>query len=453
MHPDKKRAAVIALGCPKNRVDSEYILGSLAFHGYELTSFPSEADLLVLTTCAYIKSAVEESENAIRKLIRLKRVNPFQKVVVAGCLVQRYKKKFLVDRFPEIDHWVGLNDILKIPEIVDNLPTKEVENLSPPPRVISTLRHYAYLKIADGCDNHCSFCLLPKIRGPFRSRPIEEILEETHKLAELGVKELILVAQDTTLYGIDIYNRIALGKLIDELSRIKYIHWIRIMYAHPAHLSEDVIEQFGSNPKLCRYIDLPIQHISDEILSMMNRGYTRRDVERLLARLRTIPEMRIRTTVMTGFPGEREKDFNDLLEFIRYFQFDRLSGYIFSPEDGTRAKRMRCRIPSEIAQRRLNQIMQIQKQISRNKLSTLIGKEIPLIVDFPGIGRTEWDAPEIDGVVKIKRGRARAGSFINARILSASTYDLTAVHLKKKRPYLNTVSFPFFNILHFYFTL
>lgn len=422
------RAAVVALGCPKNRVDSEYLLGALAQSGYELTFFPGEANLVVLTTCAFIQPAVMESEKTIRRLIALKRKNPAMKLVVAGCLFQRYKTK-LSSRFPEVDYWVGLSDLLKIPQIVNNQPIPW-DFPAPLPRLLSTPTHYAYLKIADGCNNNCSYCLLPKIRGPYRSRPIEELLTEAEQLAQSGVKELILVAQDTTLYGTDIYQRPMLNRLIEKLSAIKKIRWIRLLYAHPKHLTPDVIEQFGFNPKLCRYIDLPIQHINDEILARMNRGYSRQKVEHLLTNLRAIPEMRIRTTIITGYPNETQDQFNELLNFIKQTQFDRLSGYTFFPEPGTKASRLKNRVKPSIARSRLHQILSTQRQISKNKLRQLIGKKVSVLVDFPGIGRTEWDAPEIDGVVKIKHGAPFPGEYINVRILNALTYDLIATPLK-----------------------
>lgn len=422
------RAAVVALGCPKNRVDSEYLLGVLAQSGYELTFFPEEANLVVLTTCAFIKPAVIESEKTIRRLIALKRKNPAMKLVIAGCLFQRYKKT-LPSRFPEVDHWVGLKDLLKIPQIVNNQPSP-FDFPAPLPRLLSTPTHYAYLKIADGCNNNCRYCLIPKIRGPYRSRPIEELLIEAERLAQSGVKELILVAQDTTLYGTDIYQRPLLNRLIEKLSAIKKIQWIRLMYTHPKHLTPAVIEQFGFNPKLCRYIDLPIQHINDKILARMNRGYSRKEVERLIERLRAIPEMRIRTTVITGFPGETQDQFNELLNFIKQTQFDRLSGYTFFPETGTQASRMKNQVKPQTARFRLRQILHTQGQISKNKLRQLIGKDISVLVDFPGIGRTEWDAPEIDGIVKIKNGATPLGEYLNVRILDASTHDLIASPLK-----------------------
>jgi len=417
----KKRAAVVALGCPKNRVDSEYLLGALARAGYEFTN-PADTkrrpNLIILTTCAFLKSAVAESERVIRKLVRIKRNNPETELIVAGCLVQRYGEK-LKELFPEVDRWLGLNEMTKIHRVVGGLS-------GAPARLISTPAHYAYLKIADGCDNRCSYCLIPAIRGWFRSRPIEEVVAEAEALGHLGVKELILIAQDTTLYGKDIYHSPALARLIDRLSAIKGLVWIRLLYTHPAHLTEDVLEQLGTNTRLCRYIDLPIQHIADRILERMNRHYRRRDVERLIERLRMIPEMRIRTTVITGFPGETETEFIQLRDFIRSVQFDRLSGYAFSPEPGTMAYQMPGQVPKDLARKRLGEIMRLQAQVSRQRLRRLVGSEIRVLVDMPGAGRSEWEAPEIDGVVRIKDAGIAPGEFINVRVTAARTHDLIA---------------------------
>jgi len=419
--PRQRRAAVIALGCPKNRVDAEYLLGALTHSGYSLTALPDEADLLVLATCAFLKSAVRESEAKIREILRYKQRNPEVKVVVAGCLVERYGKR-LAGKYPQVDHWVRLCEMNWLPVLLN--PGLPVQNLPSVDRLVSTPRHYAYLKIADGCDNRCSYCLIPKIRGRFRSRQIEEVVDEAERLVAIGAKELILVAQDTTLYGVDLYGRTMLAPLIERLSAIKGIRWLRVMYAHPAHLGEEVIEQFGSNSKLCRYIDLPIQHIDDEILAHMNRGYQRRDVERIINRLRAIPEMHIRTTVITGFPGETESQFAELLDFIRTAQFDWLSGYVFSPESGTDAYRLMPRVDYAIARLRLKRILLLQRQITRRKLQGLLGKEVTVLADFSQQGRTEWAAPEIDGVVMLTRGTFKVGEFRHCQIRAVTDYEL-----------------------------
>jgi len=391
----------------------------------------ADADIVILTTCAFLKSAVAEAESSIRKLLSLKRRNPSLKVVVAGCLVQRYGAD-LPRRFPEIDLWVGLNELLSIPELLRR--HVRLSLTAPPchlpgagnPRLLSTPRHYAYLKIADGCDNRCSYCTIPAIRGRFRSRPIPDLIAEAESLAQLGVRELILIAQDTTMYGTDIYGRPSLARLLDRLARIPAIRWLRLMYAHPAHLTADVIEQFASNPKLCRYLDLPIQHIADPILGKMHRHYRRQDIERLLARLRAIPDLHIRTTIITGFPGETRQAFRELLDFIKQARFDRLSGYPYSAEPGTPAYRFRPRVRPAVSRSRLRRIMQVQALISRANLGRLIGRELAVIVDSAGLGRTQWDAPEVDGVVRLTGSKLLPGKIVRCRITRAGTHDLHA---------------------------
>ena len=451
------------LGCPKNQVDSEIVLGSLTEAGYSLTTDPRSANLIVITTCAFLQSAVRESEAAIAEALKHKQGGANKKVVVAGCLVERYGKS-LKRKFPAVDLWVPLRDMPRIAQLL----TPPSSLLSPPsgdsaicnlesricnrpsrlshlasrlsPRVLSTPGHFAYLKIADGCDNRCSYCMIPDIRGPFRSRPMRDIIAEATELASIGVKELILVAQDTTLYGADFRTGVhhkdtktqsrrnppQLAKLLKELGKVDGIRWLRLLYTHPAHLTEDVIDQFASNPKLCRYIDLPIQHVADHLLAKMNRGYTRKDVELLLDNLRAIPDMHVRTTIIVGLPGETEHDFAELLAFVRAARFDRLSCYAYSPEPGTRAARMSGQVSPAVKKERVRRLMLAQAAISRANLKKLVGRKLTVLVDSPGIGRTQWDAPEIDGVVKLSGRRVNPGRFVQALVNGSSTHDLTA---------------------------
>jgi ribosomal protein S12 methylthiotransferase len=311
--------------------------------------------------------------------------------------------------------------------------------------VLSTPRHFAYLKIADGCDNRCSYCMIPDIRGPFRSRPLRDILAETTDLARAGVKELILVAQDTTLYGTDsrtgtshkdtktqspiqvgFQGEPKLAALLKELGEINGIRWLRLMYTHPAHITEDVIDQFSSNPKLCRYIDLPIQHVADHLLEKMNRHYSRQDVELLLESLRAIPDMHIRTTIIVGLPGETRRDFDELLAFIRSARFDRLSCYAYSPEPRTRAALLPGQVSPAVKKERVRRLMLAQAAISRTNLRKLVGHRLTLLIDSPGIGRTQWDSPEIDGMVKLSGRKAVPGRLVTALVTGSSTHDLTA---------------------------
>lgn len=419
--PPRSLFSVILLGCPKNRVDAERILGTAARAGFQPCSDPAQAKVIVVTTCAFLESARQESETAIRRALALKHRDPNKRIIVFGCLVRHSKQK-LARRFPAVDRWLELDRIRDLPLLL-SAPTMPDAST---PRLISTPGHYAYLKIADGCDNCCAYCLIPSIRGQLRSRPAADILAEARSLARHGVKELILIAQDTTAYGQDRRDRTTLAGLLDRLSHIPGINWIRLMYAHPAHLGEDVLDQLASNPKLCRYIDLPIQHVSSRILKAMNRHYSRADLELCLEQLRAIPELRIRTTVITGFPGETPAEFRELLDFIRTAQFDRLSGFAFSPEPGTPAAKLPNQIPARIRASRLRRIMHEQARISGQNLRRLVGREIAVIIDSPGLGRTQWDAPEIDGIVRLTHNRTRPGSIVRCRVLASSTHDLLA---------------------------
>ncbi len=442
------RACLVFLGCPKNQVDSEHVLGSLTEAGYDLTTDPRSADLIVITTCAFLQSAVRESEAAIEEALEHKQRSPDKKVVVAGCLVERYGRN-LKRKFPAVDLWVRLADMPRIAQLllspssllpppsgesaisnlqssICNRPAPSSRVPRPSPRVLSTPPHFAYLKIADGCDNRCSYCMIPDIRGPFRSRPLREIVAEAKALAHAGVRELILIAQDTTLYGTDIYGKPSLARLLQKLARIDGIRWLRLLYTHPAHLTEDVIDQFASNPKLCRYLDLPIQHVADHLLDRMNRHYTRKDIELLLHDLHAIPDLHVRTTIIVGLPGETKRDFDELLAFVRAARFDRLSCYAYSPEPGTRAARLPGQVSPAVKKERVRRLMLAQAAVSRANLKKLIGRKLLVLVDSDGIGRTQWDAPEIDGVVKLTGRKVRPGRFVRALVTSSSTHDLTA---------------------------
>jgi len=351
--------------------------------------------------------------------------------VVAGCLVQRFGAE-LSRRHPEVDLWTGLDGMDVIPRLLRMgagfFTCAEPRHLSPAaaPRVLSTPAHFAYLKIADGCDNRCSYCTIPGIRGRFRSRPMPDIIDEARALARSGVKELILVAQDTTQYGSDIYAEPALARLLRKLTQVSGVRWLRLMYTHPAHLTEDVIDQFASNPKLCRYIDLPIQHVADHLLEEMNRGYALKDIELQLESLKAIPDVHIRTTIIVGLPGETAKDFAGLLNFVRAARFDRLSCYAYSPESDTKAARLPRQVSPAVKKERVRRLMLAQAAISRANLRKLIGRKLTVLVDSPGIGRTQWDAPEIDGVVKLTGRKAHRGRFARALVTHSSTHDLTA---------------------------
>ncbi len=416
-------ACVVFHGCPKNQVDTEFVLGSLVRAGYEVVSELSVADLVVITTCGFLQSARRECEATIKRVLKCKRRKPGLKVVVAGCLVERYRDE-LEQEFPEISLLAGIADMPRIPQLVSGLDRRASRKTETAVRLVSTPRHYVYLRIADGCDNRCSYCAIPGIRGGFRSRPMADILEEARRLIDQGAKELVLVAQDTTRYGADIYRRPGLGRLLDRLSRIDGVLWLRLMYAHPAHLTEDVLDQFQANPKLCRYLDLPIQHISDPVLRRMNRPGSRADIELLIQHLRAIPDLHIRTTMMVGFPGETPGRFRELLQFIEQVRFDRLSAYTYSAEPGTPAYRLRPRVPVRVQRSRLRRLMHVQARVSRGNLKQLVGRKLDVLVDQPGIGRTEWDAPEVDGVFRLRDADTGPGELVRALVTSSSTHDL-----------------------------
>ncbi len=414
---------LLALGCPKNLVDSEQLLGAMVQAGYAVTTRRADADVIVVTTCAFLGTAVEESEREIRTVLAGRR--PGQRVVVCGCLVARYGAR-LRRHLPGVDHFLGLSDMFRLPAVLATSDTCQLpSDISRPARLLSTPRHYAYLKIADGCDNRCSYCLIPSIRGRRRSRPVASIVTEAQGLARQGVKELILVAQDTTAYGLDTGARPALPRLLRALAAIRGIRWLRLMYTHPAHVGRGVLREFETNARLCRYIDLPIQHASSRLLTLMRRHYNRPYLEQLIRRIRRIPGMHIRTTVIVGFPGETDAEFAELLEFVRQAQFDRLGAYAFSPEPGTPAARMPDQVSAAVKQQRLAQLMRLQARISRERLSLLLGRRVLVLADSPDTGRTQWDAPEVDGVVRLTRP-VRPGTLVRCRVLRSTTHDLLA---------------------------
>jgi ribosomal protein S12 methylthiotransferase len=430
---------VISLGCPKNLIDSEIILGNLVKSGFILTDSIRNADLVIINTCAFIQPAVREAKEKIKKILSYKRKGKINKVIITGCLVQRYKKA-LEKEFPEVDGFLGIDYLSMIPKIAQGQIEPKTFVRKPfllcsyrEPRLLSTPHHYAYLKIADGCDNRCAYCLLPSIRGRFRSRKLEDIVEEARMLAASGVKELILVAQDTTLYGQDIYHKPMPAKLLRTLSRIKNLIWIRLLYTHPAHFTKELIETIEELPNVAKYVDLPLQHISDRILARMNRKVTRKDIEKLLDRLRKIDGLVIRTSFIVGFPSESEKEFSELLDFIRVTKFDHLGCFIYSREKGTAAYRLRNQITEKVKLERFNEIMSAQKSISQKRLKGFVGKRVRVLLDtlsskkgYDYVGRTEGDAPEIDGLVYVKSKNQVPGNFITVKVIGTSNYDLFA---------------------------
>jgi ribosomal protein S12 methylthiotransferase len=428
------------LGCPKNEVDGESMASLLGEGGYELAENKEEADVLILNTCGFIDSAKEESIDEIFNLICLKNKDKRKKIIVSGCLAQRYPEE-LWNSIPEIDGLLGIGDIFKISKLCSSvLVGKRLCMVSFPEnnngkanvKREAQNRPYAYIKIADGCDNHCSYCAIPSIRVKFRSKRIEDILKEARQLVDYGVKEVNLVAQDTTLYGTDIYGEKKLPRLLFLLSEIPKLVWIRLLYTHPAHFSDELIEQVASNPKVCKYVDLPLQHISDDILAQMNRRVKRWDVEQLIFKLREkIPDLTLRTSFIVGFPGEKKKHFEELVEFVERIKFDKLGAFPYSPEEETPAYDFKGQLSSKLKPQRLDQLMLAQQKIVFEENQSKIGKTLTVLIDAKSeesngyfLGRSQAEAPEVDGVVLVTGNKLKTGQFVKVRITGYCDYDL-----------------------------
>lgn len=437
----------VSLGCSKNLVDTEKTIGIFKANNYEIVNNPEEADAIVINTCGFIESAKEEAINTILEMAEYKK-NKCKYLIVMGCLVERYKEK-LEKAIPEVDLWIKYSEYNSLWEQIVNLIEKEkvqsntskqqLENTNKyqdfnkiEERVISTGENFAYLKIADGCSNRCTYCTIPYIRGPQISRNMEDILKEAKKLADNGYKELILIAQDTTKYGIDIYGKPRLAELLQELCKIDKIHWIRFLYAYPETIDDELIKVVKENDKICKYFDIPIQHISDTVLKRMNRQSDGKSIRRLIQKLRKeIPEVVIRTTVMVGFPGETKEDFEELYHFLNEAKFDKLGCFSYSKEDGTPAARIKEQIHPMTKKSRYNKIMKLQQEISKQNLENQIGKEVEILIEgkaFDGktyIGRSCMDVPEIDGVVYVNtKKELHMGEFVKGKIVDVSNYDL-----------------------------
>lgn len=423
----------MSLGCPKNQVDAEQMLGVLSGEGFEITPEQSEADIIVVNTCGFIESAKEESIEAILEAANMKKEGRCSKVIVAGCLSQRYKGE-LLSELPEADAVVGTAEISRIGEICRTAmagPGQLLEVSKPSlvyglPRVSTTPRHYRYLKIAEGCSNRCSYCAIPIIRGGFRSRPYGSILHEAKALANDGARELILLAQDSTAYHDDGAD---LALLLRNLAGISAIEWVRLMYAYPGRISRELMAVLAGEEKVCRYLDIPIQHFDDRVLTAMNRRGTSADIRRTIEELRKrVPGIALRTSLIVGFPGETEAAFKRLLAFVKEAEFEHLGAFAYSPEEGTPACSLDKRVPEEVAQERLDRVMKAQARISLRKNRALIGKTRTVLIDgmedLALIGRLETQAPEIDGVVYLSETEAEPGEFVEVTITDAKEYDL-----------------------------
>lgn len=422
----KNKVGVITLGCAKNVVDSERIMRQLQLNNFELLDNPNQADTIIINTCGFIEAAKEESINTILNAVKLKQEGKIKKIIVAGCLSERYKNE-LSNEIPEVDVYFGTENyagILK--ELGGELKYELLGE-----RFITTPSHTAYLKISEGCDNPCSFCAIPLMRGQHKSKPIEDLIKETEFLAKNGTKELIIIAQDTTDYGKDIYGERKLADLINSISNVDGIEWIRLMYAYPSHFPDNVIDTIANNPKVCKYIDIPLQHISDNVLKSMRRGITKHRTIELLNKLRNkIPDVVIRTTFIVGYPNETENDFDELCGFISKFKFDRIGVFTFSVEENTTSYILGDRISEEVKNKRKEILMNIQKDISLEKNNNLIGKKLRVLIDrIEGeyfIGRTYRDAPEVDGevLIPIKNNKINIGNFYDVEINDSDEYDL-----------------------------
>ena len=414
----------ISLGCAKALVDSEKLLGALKNTNFSVVDDPEKADSMVINTCGFIDIARQESIDTILHAAKLKKEGKIGKLIVMGCLSERYPQE-LSSEIPEVDYFFGSNDHTKIMQF---LTGKEYAQDDPIfLRSILTPEHYAYIKIAEGCDNGCSFCSIPIMRGLQKSRSIDSILWEAEKLLEQGIKELLVIAQDTTSYGWDLKPKQYLGDLISELDNLNF-EWIRIHYAHPAHLSKKIIQSMADSKNVCSYLDMPIQHASDPILKSMRRGLNSNGIKKRIQLLReAIPDIRIRTTLIAGYPGETNEDFKKMLSFVEEVQFDRLGVFTYSEEDGTLAKNLKDDIPINVKNDRKAQIMDLQADISNEKNQSMIGKTLKVLIDDVGekhsVGRTEYDSPEIDNIVNINQA-LKIGQFYNIKIESANEFEL-----------------------------
>ena len=424
-----KKINVITLGCSKNVVDSEHLMAQLEAAGYYITfdSDSTDAKVVVINTCGFIGDAKKESIDTILSAVQAKEEGLIEQLFVIGCLSERYADE-LREEIPEVDEYFGVNDWADIVAALGGEHSKELET----ERVLTTPSHYAYLKIAEGCNWHCGYCAIPLIRGKHISVPMEQILDEAQKLAERGVKELIVIAQDTTYYGIDLYGRRRLADLLTELCKIKGIEWIRLHYAYPTAFPNDVIEVMAREKKICKYLDIPFQHISDNQLSAMKRRHTKADAYELIERLRRkMPDMALRTTLLVGYPGETDEDFEELKEFVRTVRFDRLGVFPYSEEEGTySAEKLSDDVPEQVKGRRMEEIMQIQSDISLQLNEARVGNVERVIIDSRQgdyyVGRSQYDSPEVDEEILIPVGGKRLirGRFYDVRITAAENYDL-----------------------------
>ena len=436
----------ISLGCDKNLVDTEVMLGLLAKKGHCMTDDETQAEIVVINTCCFIHDAKEESIQTILEMAQLKETGNLKKLIVTGCLAQRYKEEIL-EEIPEVDAVLGTTSYDEITEVIDGLfsdspmeradvkmTMKDIDYLPEvkSKRLVTTGGHYAYLKIAEGCEKHCTYCIIPKVRGNFRSVPMEILLEEAGQLAEEGVKELILVAQETTLYGKDIYGEKKLPELLRELCKIQGIRWIRILYCYPEEITDELIQVIKEEPKVCHYLDLPIQHASDSILKRMGRRTSKEQLISIIGKIREeIPDITLRTTLITGFPGETDEQHEELMDFVDQMEFERLGVFTYSPEEDTPAAEMPDQIPEEVKEDRQAELMELQQDIVFDRNEDLIGEEFLVMIEGKVadenayVGRTYRDAPNVDGLIFVNTDEELfSGDFAKVKVTGAMEYDL-----------------------------
>ncbi len=432
-----KRIGLISLGCPKNLIDSEAMLGQLVEKGYSISPDPADSEIIIINTCGFIEPAKKESIDTILRAAQYKVQDPDKKLIVAGCLVQRYGKE-LRKELPEVDHFVTLNDVERIVEACGN---EFEERLDDQPaeyiydgkvrRILTTPGSYAYLKIAEGCDHVCSFCAIPSMRGRYRSRTIDSICSEARDLAAQSIKELVLISQDSTIYGWDLGLKEGLAILLQELAKTEGIEWLRVMYCYPTSLRKSFLQVMAKNPKVCSYIDMPLQHASGTMLSRMQRGGNADQYLRMIDNIRqTIPEVAIRTTFITGYPGETDADFKQLLDFVREVEFERVGVFTYSDEEGTTGFNHDQKVPHPVAVERRRELMTLQAGISKKHNRAMIGRKLRVLIDKAdtnsATGRLFSQAPEIDGMIRVKGSEALCGEFSDVVITGAGEYDLNA---------------------------
>lgn len=430
----------ISLGCDKNLADSETMLGMLASRGYQIVDEEEKADVIIVNTCCFIHDAMEESIETILQMAEYKKSGSLKALIVTGCMAERYREE-ITKEIPEVDAVLGtasyghildaVDEALKghsylMMEPLDTLPLIETH------RLVTTGGHYAYLKIAEGCDKHCTYCIIPKLRGNFRSVPMDHLIKEAEQLAADGVKELILVAQETTLYGKDLYGEKKLPELLHKLCQISGIHWIRILYCYPEEITEELIQTMKEEPKICHYLDLPIQHASDGILKRMGRRTSKEELVHIISRLREeIPDITLRTTLITGFPGETQEQHEELMDFVDEMEFDRLGVFTYSPEEGTPAASMPDQIEESIKEDRRAELMELQQEIAFEQAENMIGKKVLVMIEGKVadenayVGRTYKDAPNVDGLIFVNTdAELMSGDFAKVKVTGACEYDL-----------------------------